>query len=130
MTDSMSFGRNIRKPVGKWARRFGLSIYPQAQRPINKRWSRSSGSRPPRREITPTDIIADQLQLTKSLDIDTKGGTIFKRHTIALDRPGGTLSLRPLHVAVIPYDHWIESSDFSGKTGQESMDRRLRAELA
>ena len=30
MTDSMSFGSNIRKPVGKWTRRFGLSIYPQA----------------------------------------------------------------------------------------------------
>lgn len=37
MTDSMSFGRNIRKPVGKWARRFGLSIYTQAGSPINKK---------------------------------------------------------------------------------------------
>jgi len=26
------------------------------------------------------------------------GGTIFKRHTTALDRPGGTLSLRPLQL--------------------------------
>ena len=26
------------------------------------------------------------------------GGTVFKRHLEALDRPGGTLSLRPLHV--------------------------------
>ena len=61
MTGSMSFGRNSRKPVGKWARRFGLSIYPQAQRPTNKRRSRLSGTYPLRRETTPTDIIADQL---------------------------------------------------------------------
>ena len=29
------------------------------------------------------------------------GGTVFKRHTSALDRPGGTLSLRPLQTEVV-----------------------------
>ena len=30
------------------------------------------------------------------------GGTVFKRHTSALDRPGSTLSLRPLQFACQP----------------------------
>ena len=32
------------------------------------------------------------------------GGTVFKRHTSALDRPGGTLSLRPLQMALEGHD--------------------------
>ena len=41
------------------------------------------------------------------------GGTVFKRHTSALDRPGGTLSLRPSHRAFcgvsVPLSFWPDS---------------------
>ena len=42
------------------------------------------------------------------------GGTIFKRHLEALDRPGGTLSLRPLHLAEVHLEEKGIKADFGG----------------
>ena len=42
------------------------------------------------------------------------GGTVFKRHTSALDRPGGTLSLRPSHVGLSLRYLWVRVSTAIG----------------